>query len=60
MTKVKEALQDAVIGLRDWLKYLADREREFTDQLERAKRKGVETDDGVDDKNPSSSRDGWL
>jgi hypothetical protein len=59
-TKANETLQDAVLGLRDWLKYLDDREREFTEQLERARRKGAATSEEGENPPPTGSRDGWL
>jgi len=39
MTKTDEAFQEAVLALREWLDYLAERKRETTEQLERARRR---------------------
>jgi uncharacterized membrane protein YccC len=39
MTKTDEAFQEALQALRDWLVFLDDQEKEYREQLERARRK---------------------
>jgi hypothetical protein len=56
--KTDETFHEAILTLRDWLGFLDQKEREFTEQLERSRRKPEEAQPG--EPPGEVQRDGWL
>ncbi|MCX7756109.1 MAG: hypothetical protein N2117_12840 [Anaerolineales bacterium] len=64
MSKTDETFQDAIMTLRAWLNFIDVKERDFREQLERARRREREDVAGettsVDVQSNTTEEDNWM